>query len=93
MLAMCIVKDVLTLYLDRDAGNGLHIFRFDLKMNTDVLKGTLVPYKYVIFSNRLAELNDPFELLYGVPKTYSYETLNRCLRVPRDKCRPKGTYI
>ena len=78
------------MYLDRDAGSGLHIFRFDLIMNSTVLKDTLVPYKYTIFSNRLDELNDPFEQLYGVPDTYSHETLSRCLRVPRDKCHPEG---
>ena len=83
--------NVLTWYLDRDAGNGLHIFKFKLTMNSTALKDTLVPYKYTIFSNRLDELNDPYEVLYGVPNTGAYDVVNRCLWVPRDKCHPQGT--
>ena len=90
---MCIWDNFLTLYVDRDAGNGLHIFRFDLKMNATSLKDTLVPYKYVIFSNRFTELSDPYELLYGVPHTYPSDILNRCLWVPHNKCHPKGAQI
>ena len=59
-------------------------------MNAAVLNNTMVPYKYVIFSNRLDELNDPYELLYGVPYTHASDTVNRCLSIPRDKCHPKG---
>ena len=81
----------LTLFLDRDAGNGLCIFEFGLKMDATLLKDTLVPYKYVIFSNRLNELNDPFELLYGVPNTYGSEMFDRCLWIPAHKCHPGGT--
>ena len=60
-------------------------------MNSAVLKDTPVPYKYTIFSNRLDELNDPYEVLYGVPYTGGYDIVNRCLEVPDDKCYPKGT--
>ena len=59
-------------------------------MNAAVLNNTMVPYKYVIFSNRLDELNDPYELLYGVLNTNAFYIVNRCLLVPRDKCHPKG---
>ena len=59
-------------------------------MNSTVLRDEHVPYKYTIFSNRLDELNDPFEQLYGVPDTSPYEELNRCLRIPHDKCHPEG---
>ena len=60
-------------------------------MDPTLLKHTAVPYKYVVFSNRLAELNDPYELLYGVPHTSATDMVNRSLLVPHDKCHPKGT--
>ena len=63
-------------------------------MNADLLKNTGmgVPYKYVIFSNRLAELNDPYEVVYEVPSTNDPNVINRCLCVPGEKCHPKGEH-
>ena len=62
-------------------------------MDNNLLKGTTVSYKYAIFSNRLDELNDPVEVLYmyGVSDTTTSDNLNRCLRIPDDKCRLEGT--
>ena len=92
VFSMNICDDCFTLYFDRDAGKGLHIFRFDLKMNMTLLRDRLMPYKYTIFADRLAELNDPYELLYEVPNTSENDILNRCLQVPRNKCHSGGTY-
>ena len=87
---MCIFDNVCCCTFGRDAGNGLHVVRFDLNMNSDLLVNTMVQYKYIIFSNLFDELNDPYELLYGVPYTHAFDMVNRCLLVPRDKCHPKG---
>ena len=57
-------------------------------MKASSLRRIDVPYKYVIYSSRLEELNDPCEMLYEVPG--SSEGASRCLKIPEEVCSPGG---
>ena len=76
-------------YTFRDAGDGLFVVEFDVKMHTDVFKkAEAIFYKYVVFSCRMQEVGHPYEYLHRVPAGGSHT--NRALKVPNNKRAPGG---
>ena len=68
----------------RDAGDGLFIVKFKVRILVDVFRNReALLYKYVVFSRRNKEVGHPYEYLYGA--SYGYGTKNRALKIPKDK--------
>ena len=67
----------------RDAGGGLFIVKFKVRIQVDVCRNRdALLYKYVVFSQRNKE-GHPYEYLHGAP--YGSGHKNRALKISKDK--------
>ena len=72
------------IYSCRDAGDGLFIVKFKVRIHVNVFRNReALMYKYVVFSRRNKEVGHPYEYLYGAQ--YGSGTKNRALMIPQGR--------
>ena len=70
----------------------MFVVKFVAKMDVSIFKyrdGIL--YKYVVFSRWTEEVGNPYEILYGAPRSNEYT--NRMLKVPVKERYPGGMHM